>query len=215
MDSEDKKRIVKIILAIAVIIAITVIGTLILNDIAFKHTEGLVYRTRTGDCYHTIGCGYLRSQIPMGIEQAKASTLRVCSRCGGVPKGTIEVNNYAAAACIVIFIEVAVTIIGFVIYNKTHPEPTVVSGLASNNGITGTKPINQIESERDRMIRNCKAQPEESIQWLKGKVLKHKRFGEGTVTEINNDYIYVYFEELDEVKQFQYPQAIIDKFLEI
>lgn len=213
MDSTNKKRIIKIIVIVAAIIAITVIGTLILNDIAFKHEEGLVYRTRTGDCYHTIGCGYLRSQIPMGIEQARSSTLRACSRCGGIPKGTIEVNNYPAAVAIVFLIEIVITIIGFVIYNKLHPEPAT-NTVTKNTGSYTTKPVSEIETERDRMIRNCKTQPIESIQWMKGKTVRHKRFGEGTITEINNEYICVRFEEIDEVKRFQYPQAIIDKFLE-
>lgn len=40
MDSTDKKRIIKIIVIVAAIIAITVIGTLILNDIALSIKKG-------------------------------------------------------------------------------------------------------------------------------------------------------------------------------
>lgn len=139
----------------------------------------------------------------MGIEQARSSTLRACSRCGGISKGTIEVNNYPAAVAIVFLIEIVITIIGFVIYNKLHPEPAT-NTVTKNTGSYTTKPVSEIETERDRMIR----------QWMKRKTVRHKRFGEGTITEINNEYICVRFEEIDEVKRFQYPQAIIDKFLE-
>lgn len=39
-----------------------------------------VYVTRSGSKYHTAGCPYLRSKIPISLEEAKAR-YRPCSRC--------------------------------------------------------------------------------------------------------------------------------------
>lgn len=39
-----------------------------------------VYVTNTGECYHRSGCSYLRSKIPISLEDAKAG-YRPCSRC--------------------------------------------------------------------------------------------------------------------------------------
>lgn len=94
MNSEERNKIIKWAFVIIGIIAVYIICSLIVNSLFYKHTEGLVYVTRTGDCYHSIGCGYLRSMIPKGIEVAKAQGYRACSACGGIPHGTIEVNDY-------------------------------------------------------------------------------------------------------------------------
>jgi len=52
-----------------------------------------VYVTKTGKKYHSSGCEYLRkSKISTPLEDALASGLTACSRCGGrsAAKGKIE-----------------------------------------------------------------------------------------------------------------------------
>lgn len=44
--------------------------------------EVIVYVTKTGEKYHSAGCQYLRrSQIPISLEDAKASGYTPCSKC--------------------------------------------------------------------------------------------------------------------------------------
>lgn len=52
-----------------------------------------VYVTETGECYHYPTCHYLRTSIPMGLEQAKSKGYRACSYCGGESSGVIEVEK--------------------------------------------------------------------------------------------------------------------------
>lgn len=40
-----------------------------------------VYGTKTGSKYHRAGCSYLKSSIPMSLEDAKRKGLSPCSRC--------------------------------------------------------------------------------------------------------------------------------------
>ena len=40
-----------------------------------------VYITRTGAKYHSAGCSYLRSVIPISLKDAKARGYTSCSRC--------------------------------------------------------------------------------------------------------------------------------------
>ncbi len=111
MKKQSLARITKAVLIVAVTICITVFGTLILNDLAFRHTEGVVYKTKTGECYHASDCGYLwNSAIPIGEEKAQKSGLRRCSRCGGESSGIMVVDNYPLAACIVVLSESAVAL---------------------------------------------------------------------------------------------------------
>lgn len=49
---------------------------------------------------------------------------------------------------------------------------------------------------------------------LKGEVVKHKKFGVGTIVESKDDYILVQFDETKEAKKFLYPEAI-GEFLEL
>ena len=50
--------------------------------VAEDPVEVTVYVTRTGEKYHTDGCQYLRkSQIPISLEDAKASGYTPCSKC--------------------------------------------------------------------------------------------------------------------------------------
>ena len=51
---------------------------------AFASSNGdtIVYRTRTGECYHTGSCSYLRSsKIEITLADAVSRGLRPCSRC--------------------------------------------------------------------------------------------------------------------------------------
>lgn len=41
----------------------------------------IVYRTATGECYHSYGCQYLKSCIKLTLKQAEGMGLRPCSRC--------------------------------------------------------------------------------------------------------------------------------------
>jgi hypothetical protein len=40
-----------------------------------------VYVTKTGECYHIEGCSYLKSSIPISLEDAISRGYRPCSRC--------------------------------------------------------------------------------------------------------------------------------------
>ena len=118
--NDEQKR--KIIIYVVVILVTLVLGTLLFNVIFFQHEEGLVYVTRTGECYHTSWCFYLKSVIKMGIEQAKKSGYRACSYCHGTPNGTILVNNYFASFGLTLLI---IAIIFAIIYfrkQKTKDE---------------------------------------------------------------------------------------------
>lgn len=49
---------------------------------------------------------------------------------------------------------------------------------------------------------------------LNGEVVKHEKFGMGTIVESKDDYIMVLFNDTKEEKKFLYPEAIGD-FLEL
>ena len=49
---------------------------------------------------------------------------------------------------------------------------------------------------------------------LNNEIVKHKKFGVGTIVESKDDYIIVLFDETKERKKFLYPEAIGD-FLEL
>jgi hypothetical protein len=49
---------------------------------------------------------------------------------------------------------------------------------------------------------------------LNGEVVKHKKFGIGTIVESTSDYIIVQFHETKEQKKFLYPDAL-GEFLEL
>lgn len=44
-------------------------------------TTVIVHVTVTGECYHRAGCGYLKSDIPISLEEAERKGYRPCSRC--------------------------------------------------------------------------------------------------------------------------------------
>ncbi len=55
--------------------------------------QPLVFVTKSGECYHSVGCCYLiQSKIPKGLEQARDSGFRCCSVCNGIASGTILVE---------------------------------------------------------------------------------------------------------------------------
>ena len=49
---------------------------------------------------------------------------------------------------------------------------------------------------------------------LNNEIVKHKKFGVGTIVESKEDYVIVLFDETKERKKFLYPEAIGD-FLEL
>ncbi len=49
---------------------------------------------------------------------------------------------------------------------------------------------------------------------LNGEIVKHKKFGVGTIVESKDDYIMVFFNETKEEKKFLYPEAM-GVFLEL
>lgn len=53
--------------------------------------DTVVYKTATGDCYHSYGCYHLRSQYKITLEDAVKSGLRRCSHCNPpIPNFTIK-----------------------------------------------------------------------------------------------------------------------------
>ena len=46
-----------------------------------EYTSETVYVTNTGECYHKDGCGYLKSKIPISLNDARSQGYRPCSRC--------------------------------------------------------------------------------------------------------------------------------------
>ena len=66
--------------------------------LAYSGNGGLiVHVTKTGDCYHNAGCGYLRSDIEMTLEDAYLAGYRPCSRCNPPEytgdAGDVQVQN--------------------------------------------------------------------------------------------------------------------------
>lgn len=63
-------------------IAFLILLAVLLSVAAFAYNGGVtVYVTRTGECYHRDGCSYLKSRIPISLENAVSSGYRACSRC--------------------------------------------------------------------------------------------------------------------------------------
>ena len=69
---------------IAFLLALTLIFAIAMPVFAETSDNGdtIVYRTRTGECYHRNGCSYLRSScIELTLREAVERGLRPCSRC--------------------------------------------------------------------------------------------------------------------------------------
>ena len=131
-----------ILIAIAAIIFL-ILGTLLFNELFFKHEEGLVFITNTGDRYHNINCSYLLSMNPIGIEQAKARGYTACARCGGVATGRIEVNNYWASFAIAVAVLLLLCFIIFIISSKHEEKRSIPSQSDNVNAIS----LNRINKE--------------------------------------------------------------------
>ena len=57
--------------------------------------EARVYVTNYGDCYHSSDCSYLHSsRNAIGKNKARSQGYYACSRCNGIPSGTIEETYY-------------------------------------------------------------------------------------------------------------------------
>lgn len=119
---DDKKRGGKIIFILILLTIITFLLTILINSLFFKHEEGLVYRTKSGHCYHSYDCSYLKSIIPIGIEQAKKKGLYACSRCEGIPEDVIEVNDYSISFVIAIALEFVVGFLVLIILSRRITE---------------------------------------------------------------------------------------------
>ena len=207
MEPKTKKQIIKAVIITALIIAVTILSPNVINAMAFRHTEGLVYRTKTGECYHSSGCGYLwKSAIPMGYEQAKTSSLRMCSRCGGEPKGTIVVDNYGLAFGITLLVEMGVAFvvlfIRYKLYSETEPQTQPYTPPKT--------PLNPDTGEP----------PKQTIPIRKGSIVRHPQWGAGEVTLVEGGYITIWFcspefkTHNEGIKKFQYPDAV-GKFFDV
>ena len=127
MDFYNKRVLKSVIFAFIFLI----VFTLLLNALFFRHEEGLVYVTDTGDCYHALSCHYLKSINAIGIDKAKAQGYSACSYCHGKYVEQIVVNNYGAAFGITIVILLILGPIAFATYmgkdatNKRYSEADV------------------------------------------------------------------------------------------
>lgn len=107
MQDEKKNNIKKIIFWLIGISFVVVLLTIFINNIFYQHEEALVYVTETGECYHSKGCFYLRSIIPIGLSTAKAKGYRACSYCHGYSSENIIVNDYVSS----FFLSIAILIL--------------------------------------------------------------------------------------------------------
>ena len=71
-----------IIISICLVL-ITILLTVSFNSLFFhkEDSEITCYVTQTGECYHNIDCGYLRSIREMTVASAKADGYRACYAC--------------------------------------------------------------------------------------------------------------------------------------
>ena len=78
----------------------------------------IVYVTKTGDCYHTGNCSYLKSSREITLAEAAAAGYRRCSRCHppiyvGMPVKTVQTAEPS--------------------YTSKNQTKTKVSGLSEND----------------------------------------------------------------------------------
>ncbi len=65
------------------------------ENVPYTVEEARVYVTNYGDCYHSSDCSYLHSsRNAIGKNKARSQGYYVCSRCNGIPSGTIEETYY-------------------------------------------------------------------------------------------------------------------------
>lgn len=196
------------------------------NDPVYKtvtvnETQARVYVTRTGDHYHSGGCSYLHSsKIAMGRQEAIDSGYSRCSRCGGASSGTIQVsykkkvevdptsrNIWGSIALGVLSALLPAIAIAAKI-EENQPAP------ANTNVTTSTTPPPKVD-KREEQIRSLKNHSLSQLQNLLNCKVRHSKFGVGTIVEIDHDYMKIKFSSIEETKQFQYPQAFVDGFLQL
>ena len=153
-----------ILIAIAAIIFL-ILGTLLFNELFFKHEEGLVFITNTGDRYHNINCSYLLSMNPIGIEQAKARGYTACARCVGVATGRIEVNNYLAAFAIAVAVILLLCFIIFIISSK-HEEKRSIPAQSDNVNEISLNRINKETQSLNTKISEVPTREQHSYTYL-------------------------------------------------
>lgn len=73
-----KKRVLYIRVLLLILAVVLFTSTL---SVYADNGDTIVYRTRTGECYHNAGCSYLKSCIEITLRQANDMGLRPCSRC--------------------------------------------------------------------------------------------------------------------------------------
>lgn len=118
-----------IIMAICILVLTFVIGTYFLPSFGSYQREELTngqdvvcYVTNTGDCYHKISCGYLRSVNKTTMYQAEMSGYRPCSFCWNSPKAiystVTKINYFQKYGTIFAVLTCVFLIIFCIIYKK-------------------------------------------------------------------------------------------------
>lgn len=65
------------------------------ESVSYTVEEARVYVTDYGECYHSSTCSYLHSsRNAIGKNKARSQGYYACSRCNGIPNGTIDVTYY-------------------------------------------------------------------------------------------------------------------------
>ncbi len=129
MKRNKKILIILILVLTPLTIALTIgINAKFFHRDAVAGTEGSyepkVYITPYGRCYHISTCSYVTNVEPIGIYAAQKRSYRACSRCKGIPSGTIwvegiepqkEQNCYITSFIISSFI---FGVIGIILFDK-------------------------------------------------------------------------------------------------
>ena len=193
-------------------------------------TEPRVYVTNTGDHYHNGSCGYLHSRIAKGRTQAIEEGYTACSACGGRPSGTITVTyqkrvpydptakNIGGSIALAVFIAPLIYLFAYVIIKDRIENKPIKSTHSTTSTLPHpttqieTKPAQNPDAEAIERIRN---NPIEKIRKFIGERVAHPKYGPGTVTNIDKQYIHVRFDNTNEEKTFQFPEAFFKGYLSI
>ena len=193
-------------------------------------TEPRVYVTNTGDHYHNGSCGYLHSRIAKGRTQAIEEGYTACSACGGRPSGTITVTyqkrvpydptakNIGGSIVLAVFVAPLIYLFAYVIIKDRIENKPVKSTRSTTSTIPpsktqiDTKPPQNPDTEAIERIRN---NPIEKIRNFIGERVTHPKYGPGTVTDIDKQYIHILFDNTNEEKTFQFPEAFFKGYLSI
>ena len=199
-------------------------------------TEPRVYVTNTGDSYHSGSCGALyNSKIPMGRGQASEEGYLPCQRCGGASSGTITVTytvkEKAPMGTKHIVLSILLSALStplcylfvYVGITSWKEDAWIRESMKKKHNPSTVSPINkpQVEppkplTERERLMKYYTNLTDDQVDLYVGRTVLHKQFGKGYITRIiDRKYIEVYFDELHEFKKFVYPDAFVDKHLEV